>query len=85
MSKLLTFRRLTEEEIAANAAAAPFDDGELLHPPPTRYRWHCLTCGRFVPFTGVRKLPAYRWEDDEHEYRGVCKTHGDVDVTWGQQ
>jgi hypothetical protein len=76
------FRLLFEDEDAANQAAAPANAERLLHPPQ---RWHCGQCGRFVPFAGVRKLPPWPGEADEHEYQGTCKTHGQVDVVWGEQ
>lgn len=38
--------------------------------------------GRFVREASVRKLPAYRWEDED-VWRGTCSEHGeDVDVVW---
>ena len=79
------FRLLLEDEDAANQAAAPPDAERLLYGSPHAYRWHCGKCGRFVPFAGVRKLPPWPGEADEHEYQGTCKTHGQVDVVWGQQ
>lgn len=73
-------RLLTDEEVAAYCEA-PAD--ELLYPPAHRYRWHCTACGRFVRNATVRKLPAYRWEDED-EWRGTCSVDGEnMDVTWG--
>jgi hypothetical protein len=77
------FRLMTEEEIAA-AADNPFE--KHLHPDPAKYRYHCGTCGRYVPFATVQVIP--HWEygyGSEQTTLGVCKTHGEVDVTWGQQ
>jgi hypothetical protein len=52
-------------------------------PAPSRHRWHCSRCGRFVPQASVRKLPPAPGEADEHDYRGTCPTHGEsVDVVW---
>jgi hypothetical protein len=79
--------RLFEETPEQAAARATFEAEhiDVLY-PAKRHRWHCGQCGRFVPFAGVRKIPPHGpdWVD-EHEYEGTCKTHGRVDVVWGQQ
>jgi len=78
---------------AAKAAALtdvrfgpPQDPPPELHPAVLRppYRWHCGTCGRFVPFATVRKLPPWPGEADEHEHTGVGSSCGKVDVVWGE-
>jgi hypothetical protein len=73
------FRPMTAEELAAPSM---FD--EILHPPPGRFRWHCTRCGRFVPSAGVRRLAPIPGEADDRDFQGDCKTHGRVDVVWGQ-
>lgn len=76
-------RLFTEEEDAANTAAADPFAAELVHPNPRAHRWHCARCGRFVRFATVRKLPPRPGEADEHEYRGTCPAHGEnVDIVW---
>lgn len=74
-----SFRLETEEEAAARAEADALFGEELIHSVP---RAHCGQCGRFVREASVRKLPAYRWEDED-VWRGTCSEHGeDVDVVW---
>lgn len=73
---------LTFADVLEPAAGYPEAD-DLLHPPPHRHRWHCGQCGRFVPSATVRVIP--HWEygyGPEQDTRGVCRTHGEVDVVW---
>ena len=43
---------------------------------------HCEKCGRFAKITAV--YPPTRFEDDEIIVRGICKSHGDVNMVWGR-
>jgi hypothetical protein len=52
-------------------------------PNPAKYRYHCIMCGRFVPFATVG-VSYNRWDGDRTDW-GTCKTHGRVEVTWGEQ
>lgn len=79
------FRLETPEEADARLLFEPAGAEELLYPPVSRHRWHCSTCGRFVRQATVRKLPPWPGEADEHDYRGVCPKHGEVDVVWPEQ
>lgn len=75
--------RLIESTDVADLFGEP---DPLLHPPAHLYRYHCGQCGRFVPFATVEITP--HWEygyGSEQDTEGVCKTHGRVDVIWGQQ
>jgi hypothetical protein len=59
-----------------------FDWPPEVSPSPGRYRYHCEMCGRFVPFTTVRTTYS-SWDGERRDW-GRCKTHGEVEVFWGQ-
>jgi hypothetical protein len=49
---------------------------------PSNHRYHCTSCGRFVP-TATVQAGWGRYEPYEWEANGTCGSCGRVEVHWG--